>query len=118
MQFAELNQEISQSVNKADSPDAKARAVAAGNVRLAEAQQATVAKRAQEEVDARRKAVEDAKKTELHTKAALEAAEWDAKNAGKKVDYTPLRQAIADREVAEKELAIAQNKQKEELIKA
>ena len=58
----------------------------------------------------RRKAVEDAKRVELNTKARLEAAAKVAKDAGKEVDYTPLKQAVADREVAEKELAIAENK--------
>ena len=118
VEFAKINEEVSSAINKAETPDEKARAVAAGNVRLAEAQQVSSAKRTQEEVDTRRKALEDAKEVELHTKARMEALEHTAKMTGKEVDYTPLKQAIADREVAEKELTIAENKQKEETIRA
>lgn len=114
VQFASLNQEIAQSVNAASSPDEKARARAAGNIRLAEAQQSNLATRTQEEVDARRKAVADAKAVELHTKATLEAAEW----TGGKADWAPLHQAIAARKTAELELAAAEQKQKEAAIRA
>ena len=101
-------------MNAASSPDEKARARAAGNIRLAEAQQSNIAARTKEEVDARRKAVADAKAVELHTRATLEAAEW----GGGKADWAPLHQAMAARKTAELELAAAEQKQKEATIKA
>lgn len=81
--------------------------MAEGNIRLAEAQKVQVSQRTQEEVDAKKKALKDAKAVELHTKVTLEAAE---RTSGLKGDDTSLKQAIAARKAAELELKTAENK--------
>lgn len=113
--LAQLQAEISNSVNSADGPDAKARAMSAGNIRIAEEQYRITKERQSAEVESLRTALANAKAVEMHTRASIEAAEA---TSGLKADHTKLVEATKAREAAEIQLAAAEERQRAAMIRA